>query len=159
LQVRRERAQDGEALIQGGVLFHQLVDVRGHVLLLHHEDQVLLVGLQDDSEQEQGSGLLVGDSSISKHVSLLIDQEISTRKHDELRVHLRSTLSLHEDRVENGNSLQSEWEALTERKEFNVNLTVLDVEFAEVSDVVSDHFLKELGFDKLVFEGVFVGPA
>jgi hypothetical protein len=120
--------------------------VLGYVLLLHHEDQVLLVRLQDDGEEKQRGGLLVGDSAISEHVGLFVDKEISPCEHDELGEYLRSTLSLHEYGVEDGDSFQSEGEALTEREEFNINLGVLDVELAEVSNIVAHYLLKELGF-------------
>jgi hypothetical protein len=159
LQVGGERAKDGEALVQGRVLFHQLIDVLRNVLLLHYEDQVLLVRLQDDSEEKQRGGLLVGDSSISKHVSLFVNKEISPCEHYELGEYLRCTLSLHENGVENGDSFQSEGEALTEREELNINLGILNIELAEVSDIVAHYLLKELGFKQLVFEGVLVGSA
>lgn len=82
MQVRGERAEDGEPFVQGRVLFHQLVNVLGHVLLLHHEDEVLLVGFQDDGEQKQCGGLLVGDSAIAEHVRFLIDKEVAAREHE-----------------------------------------------------------------------------
>lgn len=141
MEVRGERAKDGEALVQRGVLFHQLVDEGRHVLLLHHEDEVLLVRLKDDGEEEKGGGFLVSDPSIAEHVSFLVDQEVSTRKHDQLREDLGSAFSLHKDRVENGDCFQPEGETLTECEELNINLRVLDVELAEVSDVVTYHLL------------------
>lgn len=68
-------------------------------------------------------------------------------------------VSLHEDGIEDRNSFQSEGEALTERKELNINLTVLNVKFTEVSDIVTNYLLKELGLKQLIFQSVFVRPA
>lgn len=68
-------------------------------------------------------------------------------------------VSLHKDGIEDRNSFQSEGEALTERKELNINLTVLNVKFTEVSDIVTNYLLKELGLKQLIFQSVFVRPA
>lgn len=68
-------------------------------------------------------------------------------------------VSLHEDGIEDRNSFQSEGEALTERKELNINLTILNVKFTEVSDIVTNYLLKELGLKQLIFQSVFVRPA
>ena len=96
-----ELVENGEALVEGGILLQVSLDDAMHALLDHDVDQVLLVALEEDREEEQARGFAVGHRArLLDQVHLVADEEVAARVHQELGVDLRRVALQHQRRVQ-----------------------------------------------------------
>jgi len=150
--------EHGEALVQRWVLLEMAPDDAVHTLLNHHVDEVLLVRLEDDGEEQQARRLLVRHRARLQQIHLVSAQEVAPRVHQNLRVDRWRVFLKHQGRVEQRDRFEAQWVASAERQEFDVNLRELNVELAEVADVVREEPVDEVALYELVLERVLVRP-
>lgn len=151
-----ELAENWESLVQRWVLLELLANDVVNTFLDHHIDEILLIALQDNSKENQASCLSACHGTCHEHVGLISDHEVSSGIHEHLSEDLWRIKLVHQGRIEERDSLKSQWETSPVSQELNVDLGVVDVELSKVCDVLAEKLVTEVASSELILESVLV---